>query len=82
MWESPSSAIFYFFSFVLMVNGIIKKKIEEKGIGFISVEGSDDLFFHMSACDGQYDSLQEGMAVTCDSEDSEKGKRAVNVKAA
>lgn len=63
-----------------MVTGIIKKKIEEKGIGFISVEGSDDLFFHMSACDGQYDNLQEGMTVTCDSEQSDKGMRAVNVK--
>lgn len=65
-----------------MLTGIIKKKIEEKGIGFISIEGSEDLFYHMSACDGQYDNLQEGMTVTCDSEDSPKGKRAVNVKAA
>ncbi len=65
-----------------MVTGIIKKKIEDKGIGFISIEGSDDLFFHMSACDGQYDNLREGDTVTCDSEDSPKGARAVNVKKA
>jgi cold shock protein len=65
-----------------MATGIIKKKIEDKGIGFISVEGGEDVFYHMSACDGQYDSLQEGMSVTFDTEDSPKGKRAVNVKAA
>lgn len=63
-----------------MLTGIIKKKLEDKGIGFISIEGSEDLFYHMSACDGQYDNLNEGDKVTCDSEDSPKGKRAVNVK--
>jgi CspA family cold shock protein len=64
-----------------MVQGIIKKKVQEKGFGFISVEGGEDVFFHMSACNGQFDSLSEGTSVQFDIEDSPKGKRAVNVAA-
>lgn len=63
----------------VMAQGIIKKKVEEKGFGFIAVEGSDDIFFHMSACNGQFNNLPEGTAVQFDTEESPKGKRAVNV---
>jgi CspA family cold shock protein len=62
-----------------MAQGTIKKKVQEKGFGFISVEGGEDVFFHMSACNGQFDSLSEGTPVAFDLEDSPKGKRAVNV---
>lgn len=62
-----------------MPSGVIKKKVQDKGFGFISVEGSDDVFFHMSACNGQFDGLREGASVQFDLEDSPKGKRAINV---
>ncbi len=61
-----------------MPNGVIKKKME-KGFGFISWDGGDDLFFHMSACNGAFDSMQEGQAVSFDTEQSPKGLRAMNV---
>jgi CspA family cold shock protein len=60
--------------------GTIKKKIEEKGFGFIQREGSDkDLFFHATACDGKYDELQEGQQVQFDEGMGDKGPRAENV---
>ena len=65
-----------------MPSGIIKKKMLDKGFGFISVEGQEDVFFHMSATDGQFEAMPEGQAVTFDIEDNPKGKRAINVKAA
>ena len=65
------------------MNGKIKKKTE-KGFGFITPDGSDkDVFFHGSAVVGAtFEELQEGEAVTFDTEDSEKGPRATNVKRA
>ncbi|MDB4978460.1 MAG: cold-shock protein [Candidatus Peribacteria bacterium] len=65
-----------------MANGVIKKKMQDKGFGFISMEGASDIFFHISATDGQFDSLREGQAVTFDIEDSPKGSRAINVQVA
>ena len=64
-----------------MANGTIKTKTE-KGFGFIQVEGSDDVFFHHSACNGQFDNLAIGAAVTFDLEQGEKGPKAANVVAA
>jgi len=64
-----------------MATGTIKTKTE-KGYGFISVEGSDDVFFHNSACGGQYDNLQVGQTVQFDIEKGEKGPKAANVVAA
>ena len=65
------------------MNGIIKKKTE-KGFGFIKIEGQDkDLFFHSNSLSGiTFDELKEGDNVTFDTEDSPKGKNAVNVKKA
>jgi cold shock protein len=64
------------------MNGVIKKKVADKGFGFISIEGNDkDLFFHSnSLVDVTFDELKEGDSVTFDVEDSPKGKNAVNVK--
>lgn len=64
-----------------MATGTIKTKTE-KGYGFISVEGSDDVFFHNSACGGQYDNLQVGQTVQFDIEKGDKGPKAANVVAA
>ena len=65
------------------MNGVIKKKTD-KGFGFITVEGMEkDLFFHSNSLVGiTFDELREGDAVTFDTEDSPKGKNAVNVKKA
>ncbi len=65
------------------MNGIIKKKTE-KGFGFIKSEGQDkDLFFHSNSLAGvTYDELREGDNVTFDTEETPKGRNAVNVKRA
>jgi len=62
------------------MNGTIKR-LTDKGFGFIAVEGEEkDLFFHNTSLVGiTFAELREGDAVTFDTEDSEKGPRAVNV---
>lgn len=64
-----------------MATGTIKTKTD-KGFGFISVVGSADVFFHHSACNGQYENLQIGQTVQFDIEQGEKGPKAANVVAA
>lgn len=60
-----------------MPEGTITRFIEDKGFGFIKTEGSDDIFFHHSAFDGE---PREGMAVTFETESSDRGPRAKNVR--
>lgn len=64
-----------------MATGIIKTKTD-KGFGFIQMEGSDDVFFHNSACNGQFDMLNVGATVSFDLEQGDKGPKATNVVAA
>lgn len=64
-----------------MATGIIKTKTD-KGFGFIQMEGSPDIFFHNSACNGQFDNLAVGATVNFDLEQNEKGPKAANVVAA
>ncbi len=63
-----------------MATGTIKTKTD-KGFGFISVEGSADVFFHHSACNGQFDNLNVGETVSFDIEQGPKGPKASNVVA-
>jgi CspA family cold shock protein len=66
-----------------MSHGTIKKKVEDKGFGFIQREGSDkDLFFHATACNGGYENLREGQRVTFEEGRGDKGPRAENVQPA
>jgi CspA family cold shock protein len=60
------------------------KTLKPNGFGFITAEGMDkDLFFHGNALVGvSFDQLREGDTVTFDTEDSPKGKNAVNVQRA
>lgn len=61
------------------MKGIIKK-LNEKGFGFISVEGEKDLFFHANDCTaGNFKEMKEGDAVSFETAPSEKGPKAVNV---
>ncbi len=70
-------------SLIEYMNGVIKR-LTDKGFGFITPEGAEkDVFFHVSALvDVSFDDLREGDKVTFDTEDSDKGPRAVNVKRA
>jgi len=66
------------------MQGIIKKKMD-KGYGFISSpELEKDLFFHKNSLVGvEFDSLQEGAAVTFEiDKSSPKGPSAMNVQMA
>ncbi|MDO9509966.1 MAG: cold shock domain-containing protein [Candidatus Magasanikbacteria bacterium] len=63
------------------MTGTIKSLISDKHFGFIAPEGdSKDIFFHESGLNEvQFSDLRVGDAVSFDSEDSEKGPRAINV---
>ena len=62
--------------------GTVKWFSNEKGFGFISREGEDDVFVHFSAIEGEgYKSLTEGQGVEFDVVDGPKGKQAANVRA-
>lgn len=64
-----------------MPTGTIKKKVEEKGFGFIGREGeAKDLFFHSKELVGvTFDELREGDQVSFEITQSEKGPAATNV---
>ena len=65
------------------MKGVVKKTLD-KGFGFITPEeGGKDIFFHSNSLVGvQFDELREGDAVSFDTEDTDKGKNAVNVQRA
>jgi len=62
-----------------MATGTITRFIDDKGFGFIKAEGNDaEIFFHHSAFEGQ---PREGMTVEFETESSDRGPRAKNVRA-
>ena len=63
-----------------MIRGKVKWFNNEKGFGFISVEGEGDVFVHFSAIQGEgYKSLEEGQNVEFDVVEGAKGPQAANV---
>jgi CspA family cold shock protein len=63
------------------MQGTIKKKMDDKGFGFISSsELAKDVFFHSKSLVGiSFDEIKEGDNVTFDTEESPKGLNAINV---
>ena len=63
-----------------MKQGTVKWFNADKGYGFISVTGEDDVFVHFSAINSEgYKTLEEGQSVEFDLADGPKGKMAANV---
>ena len=63
--------------------GTIKRKISDKGFGFIAAGDGKEYFFHQSAvAGGGFDQLREGQAVTFKTGQGPKGPRAEDVRVA
>lgn len=64
-----------------MQQGTVKFFNAEKGFGFISREGGEDVFVHFSAiqADG-YKTLEDGQRVEFDVQPGRKGEEAQNVR--
>ena len=61
------------------MKGTVKWYNERKGFGFIEVDDSKDVFVHRTALpEGLY--LNDGDNVEFETEDSERGPSAINVK--
>ena len=67
-----------------MATGTIKKVVPERGFGFIAAEDEKEYFFHLSGVDSSlgFERLIGGERVEFDIEQSPKGPRAANVRAA
>ena len=63
-----------------MEQGKVKWFNNEKGFGFIELEGGDDVFVHFSAIQGDgFKSLEEGQAVEFTVTTGDRGPQAENV---
>jgi cold shock protein len=64
-----------------VTTGTVKFFNAEKGFGFISRDGGDDVFVHYSNIQGNgYRSLDEGQQVEFDVAPGRKGEEAQNVR--
>jgi len=63
-----------------MKTGTVKWFNAEKGYGFISIEGEDDVFVHFSAINAEgFKTLEEGQEVQFEVVQGAKGPQAANV---
>ena len=64
----------------MAVTGQVKWFNNEKGFGFIEMEGADDVFVHFSAIQGDgYKALEEGQEVSFEIVEGNRGPQAANV---
>ncbi|CAM4288314.1 cold-shock protein [Erysipelothrix inopinata] len=64
-----------------MSTGKVKFFNAEKGFGFITIEGGQDIFVHFSAIDTDgYKTLDEGQEVSFDIVEGPRGEQAANVR--
>ncbi len=61
------------------MRGIVKRKMDERGFGFITTGEEEDVFFHASDCVSSFDDLGEGDAVEFELAESEGRRRAIKV---
>lgn len=60
--------------------GVIKKKVEDRGFGFIKVPGGADVFFHVSSVEGcDFEDLVEGQSVKFEMDHEAPKPRALSV---
>jgi CspA family cold shock protein len=65
----------------MATQGTVKWFNAEKGYGFISREGGEDVFVHFSSIQGDgYRTLDEGQTVEFDVAPGRKGEEAQNVR--
>jgi cold shock protein len=64
-----------------IMNGTIKRLVNDKGFGFVAAEDGSEYFFHQSGC-ADFDTLREGENVTFQPGQGPKGPRAENVQRA
>lgn len=63
-----------------MMNGTVKWFNAEKGFGFITVEGGNDVFAHFSQINSNgFKTLEEGQKVTFSVTQGPKGPQAENI---
>ncbi|EKC6595168.1 cold shock domain-containing protein [Enterococcus faecium] len=63
-----------------MEHGTVKWFNNEKGFGFITVDGGDDVFVHFSAIQGDgFKSLEEGLEVEFTIVEGARGPQAAEV---
>ncbi|AOT70759.1 cold-shock protein [Geosporobacter ferrireducens] len=63
-----------------MKTGVVKWFNSEKGFGFITVDGGEDVFVHFSAIQGDgFKSLEEGQKVEFEVVKGDRGLQAANV---
>ena len=63
-----------------MEKGTVKWFNSEKGLGFIEVEGGEDVFVHFSAITGDgFKTLEEGQPVEFEIVEGNRGAQAANV---
>ncbi len=63
-----------------MAEGTVKWFNDSKGFGFIASENGPDVFVHHTAIQGDgFKTLAEGDRVSFDTEQGDKGPKAVNV---
>jgi cold shock protein len=69
---------------VNVTTGTVKKVISERGFGFITADDAKEYFFHRAGLDSSldFDRLVGGEKVEFEIEQSPKGPRAANVRAA